>query len=287
MNNENSNHNIQDDPEFKEIWDLAGSYKFKEAEGNDKAWEKFQNAVQPKAKLTVTYSRTRILAYAEVIGLFVLSGILLFKFNSNSKTLLLVSNNVTMAGEMKELKLADGSIITMNGASNVSYELKADQRRIKLKGQAHFEVAPNKYAPFIIETDKGTITVLGTGFDVIAYPNKELSVSVNHGKVSVENNSKKVILTKGMSAKTNGIQLTAVAMDSTTVQWRGQFLTFKEANVSSVVETIENKYNVSLKIEENSNQKKFNGKFKQSASLKEILEVLNASVGNVEVVNKK
>lgn len=287
MNNENSNHNIQDDPEFKEIWDLAGSYKFKEAEGNDKAWEKFQNAVQPKAKLTVTYSRTRILAYAAVIGLFVLSGIVLFKFNSNSKSLLLVSNNVTMAGEMKELKLADGSIITMNGASNVSYELKADQRKIKLKGQAHFEVAPNKYAPFIIETDKGTITVLGTGFDVIAYPNKELSVSVNHGKVSVENTGKKVILTKGMSVKTNGNQLTAVAMDSTTVQWRGQFLTFNEANVTSVVETLENKYNVSLKIEENSNQKKFTGKFKQSASLKEILEVLKVSVGNVEVVNKK
>lgn len=287
MNNENSNHNIQDDPEFKEIWDLAGSYKFKEAEGNDKAWEKFQNAVQPKAKLTVTYSRTRILAYAAVIGLFVLSGIVLFKFNSNSKSLLLVSNNITMAGEMKELKLADGSIITMNGASNVSYELKADQRKIKLKGQAHFEVAPNKYAPFIIETDKGTITVLGTGFDVIAYPNKELSVSVNHGKVSVENNSKKVILTKGMSVKTNGNQLTSVAMDSTTVQWRGQFLTFNEANVTSVVETLENKYNVSLKIEENSNQKKFTGKFKQSASLKEILEVLKVSVGNVEVVNKK
>ena len=36
MNNENLNQNhIQDDPEFKEIWDLAGSYKFKEAEGND------------------------------------------------------------------------------------------------------------------------------------------------------------------------------------------------------------------------------------------------------------
>jgi ferric-dicitrate binding protein FerR (iron transport regulator) len=175
----------------------------------------------------------------------------------------------------------------MNGSSNVSYELKANQRKIKLKGQAHFEVAPNKYAPFIIETDKGTITVLGTGFDVIAYPNKELSVSVNHGKVSVENNSKKVILTKGMSAKTNGNLLAAVAMDSTTVQWRGQFLSFNEANVSSVVETLENKYNASLKVEENSNQKKFTGKFKQSASLKEILEVLNASVGNVEVVNKK
>lgn len=288
MNNENLNQNhIQDDPEFKEIWDLAGSYKFKEAEGNDQAWNKFQKAVQPKTKLTVTYSRTRILAYAAVIGLFVLSGIVLFKFNSNSKSLLLVANNTTIAGEMKELKLADGSIITMNGASNVSYELTADQRKIHLKGQAHFEVAPNKYAPFIIETEKGTITVLGTGFDVVAYPNKELSVSVNHGKVSVENKGKKVILTKGMSAKSNGVELTNVAMDSTTVQWRGQFLTFNEANIPSVVETIENKYNVSLNHDKTLNQKKFTGKFKQSATLKEILEVLNVSVGKVEVMNSK
>jgi transmembrane sensor len=288
MNNENLNQNhIQDDPEFKEIWDLAGSYKFKEAEGNDQAWDKFQNAVQPKAKLRVTYSRTRILAYAAVIGLFVLSGIVLFIFNSNSKTLLLVANNTTIAGEMKEIKLADGSIITMNGASNVSYELTADQRKIKLKGQAHFEVAPNKYAPFIIETDKGTITVLGTGFDVVAYPNKELLVSVNHGRVSVENGNKKMILTKGMSAKTNGVELTNVAMDSTTVKWRGQFLTFNEANIPSVIETIENKYNVSLNNDETLNQKKFTGKFKQSATLKEILEVLNVSVGKVEVMNSK
>jgi len=288
MNNENLNQNhIQDDPEFKEIWDLAGSYKFKEAEGNDQAWAKFQDAVKPKAKLTVTYSRTRILAYAAVVGLFVLSGIVLFKFNSNSKTLLLAANNITVAGEMKELKLADGSIITMNGGTQVSYELTADQRKIKLKGQAHFEVAPNKYAPFIIETEKGIITVLGTGFDVVAYPNKELSVSVNHGKVSVENEKQKLILTKGMAAKSNGNSLSNISMDSTTVQWRGQFLSFSEANIPAVVETIENKYNVILAHDETLNQKKFTGKFKQSASLKEILEVLNASVGKVEVVNKK
>lgn len=287
MNNENLNQKPRyEDPEFKDIWDLSASYTFKEVENNDQAWQKFQTAIEPKAKMKVTYSHTRILAYAAVIGLFILSGIVLFTFNSNSKTLLTSANNTTIAGEMKELKLADGSIITMNGASNVSYELTADQRKIKLTGQAHFEVAPNKYAPFIIETKKGTITVLGTGFDVVAYPNKELSVSVNHGKVSVENNSAKIILTQGMAASTKGNELSSIAMDSTTVQWRGKFLTFNEANVQTVINTIENKYNVELVSNENLKSKKFTGKFQQNASLKEILDVLNATLGNIEIEKK-
>ena len=287
MNNENLNPKpIHEDPEFKDIWDLSASYTFKEAENNDQAWSKFQAAVEPKVQLKVTYSRTRILAYAAVIGLFVLSGIVLFTFNSNSKTMLLAANNITAPGQMKELKLADGSVITMNGASDVSYELTAEQRKIKLKGQAHFEVAPNKYAPFIIETEKGTITVLGTGFDVVAYPNKELSVSVNHGKVSVDNKLAKLILTKGMAATTNGNELVPINMDSTTVQWRGKFLSFKEAHIQTVLNTIENKYNVKLVSTDNINNKRFTGKFQQNAPLKEIIDILNETVGKIEIEKK-
>lgn len=288
MNNENLNQNsIQDDPDFKEIWDLSSSYKFKEAESNDEAWAKFQAAVQPKAKMKVTYSRTRILAYAAVLGLFILSGIVLFNMNRfNSQNPLSVSNQMTKSGEMKTLKLPDGSVITMNGSSTVSYELTATERKIVLKGQAHFEVAPIKTAPFKVQTDKGLITVLGTGFDVVAYPNKELSVSVNHGKVSVENNNKKVILTQGMAAKTMGNELNSVVMDSTTVQWRGNFLAFQDANINTVIETIENKYNVEIQADKKLDDKKFTGKFKQNASLKEILEVLNVTIGKIELEKK-
>lgn len=288
MNKENSNQNsIQDDPEFKEIWDLSSSYKFKETEGNDEAWAKFQAAVKPKAELKVTFSRTRILAYAAVIGLFILSGVVLFNMNSfSSQNPLTLSNQITKGGETKTLKLPDGSIITMNGSSTVSYELSANERKITLKGQAHFEVAPIKSAPFKVQTDKGLITVLGTGFDVVAYPNKELSVSVNHGKVSVENSSKKIILTRGMAAKTNGSELNVITMDSTTVQWRGNFLTFQEANIQTVVETIENKYSVELSADKKLEDKKFTGKFKQNASINEILEVLNVTIGKIELEKK-
>lgn len=271
--NKNKLHN---DPEFKEIWDLSANYTYAESDQNDEAWSKFKAEIQPKAKMKVSYSR--LLAYAAVIGLFIMSGIVLFKFNSNGNSPL-VANCLTNAGEMKILKLRDGSVVTMNGASSVSYELTANARKIKLSGQAHFEVAPNKSAPFSIVTPKGTVTVLGTGFDVVAYPNKEMSVSVNHGKVKVQHDNKEVILTKGMSATTNKLDLNTVEMDSTSVVWRVEFIEFNNANISKVCSALENKYNVQF---DNSNLKthnlQFTGKFKQNASIDEICKVINTAL---------
>jgi len=277
MKNEEINKNeLHNDPEFKEIWDLSASYTYSEADQNDQAWTKFKAEIQPKAKLKVSYST--LLAYAAVIGLFIMSGIVLFTFNSN-KFSPLVANHITNAGEIKTLKLPDGSVVTMNGASSVSYELTLNARKIKLSGQAHFEVAPNKSAPFSIVTPKGTVTVLGTGFDVVAYPNKEMSVSVNHGKVKVQHNNKQLILTQGMSAITNNSDLNSVVMDSTTVIWRGQFIEFNNANLSKVCTALENKYNVQLdKSNLKSQNLQFTGKFKQNATIDEICNVINTAL---------
>ncbi len=278
MKNEEINKNeLHNDPEFKEIWDLSANYTYSESDQNDKAWSKFKAEIQPKAKLKVSYSR--LLAYAAVVSIFILSGIVLFNMNQYSKEHPLAATQNTMAGEMKEFKLPDGSIITMNGASSISYELTANARKITLSGQAHFEVAPNKSAPFSIVTPKGTVTVLGTGFDVVAYPNKEMSVSVNHGKVKVQHNNKEVILTKGMSAITNELDLNQINMDSTSVVWRGQFVEFNNANISTVCSALENKYNVQFDNSNSKNQNlQFTGKFKQNASIDEICSVINTAL---------
>jgi len=167
----------------------------------------------------------------------------------------------------------------MNGASSVSYELTANARKIKLSGQAHFEVAPNKTAPFSIITPKGTVTVLGTGFDVVTYPDKEMSVSVNHGKVKVQHNTKEIILTKGMSAITNNLDLNSVEMDSTSVVWRGEFIEFNNANLPKVCISLENKYNIQLDYHNFKSQNlQFTGKFKQNASIDEICNVINTAL---------
>ena len=74
------------------------------------------------------------------------------------------------------------------------------------QGMAHFEVAKNPNAPFVIRSAQNQVTVLGTGFDVRSYEKMPLQVTVNHGKVRVEklaNHSntalESTILTKGIS----------------------------------------------------------------------------------------
>lgn len=289
MNNEENKHiNLHEDPEFKEIWDLSSTYTFEEEKNNDIAWAKFKSEIQPKSKLKVSYSH--LLAYAAVITVFILSGVVLYNMNQYSKEHPLVSSEKTLAGELKEFKLPDGSIITLNGASSLSYELTANARKIKLSGQAHFEVAPNKSAPFSIQTEKGTITVLGTGFDVISYPNKELSVSVNHGKVKVQHEKNEIILTKGMSVITNHAELNQVSMDSTSVIWKGNFIEFNNAQLAQVCTSLENKYNIQFKLDGNTNSllgKKFTGKFKQNTNVKEICNVINTALNiHLEPISK-
>lgn len=291
---EKDNHlnDLLKDPEFKEVWDLAAQYQFPEAKGNDESWKKFQQRVENnKPKLKVSYSR--IMAYAAAIGLFILSSVVIYNFNSYNESHPLAEQNiVTAGGELKKISLADGTVITMNGHSKLSYELNEKSRIIHLTGMAHFEVAPNKEAPFSVITEKGTVTVLGTGFDVSSYTNKNFQVVVNHGKVRVQNQNKnqETILTKGMMAiSVDGKKLETSDNYISHSEWMGQFLVFHDASLDEVFTVLEEKFGVEITTN-NSNQdinsKKFTGKFKQNQSLDSICKVLDEAL-NIKISTKK
>lgn len=94
----------------------------------------------------------------------------------------------TASGEKKELVLPDGSRVVLNACSELRYpaRFKGKSRRIELTGQAYFEVARNEKMPFTVATPDFDVQVLGTRFDVKAYPYDEiLSVNVQSGKVQV------------------------------------------------------------------------------------------------------
>lgn len=99
----------------------------------------------------------------------------------------------TNKGERKIFTLADGSKVTMNSASVLTYPLafKTGNREVKLQGQAFFEIKRDTLHPFIVRTSKLAVQVLGTTFDVSDYKQEEeLSVTVRSGKVSVQEDMK-------------------------------------------------------------------------------------------------
>ena len=89
-------------------------------------------------------------------------------------------------GEVKSQRLDDGTLLTMNTGAEIEVTYYRDRRLVTLKqGEAIFEVVRDEQRPFIIDSGKAQITVLGTRFAVNRLK-KLVRVSVDHGSVKVE-----------------------------------------------------------------------------------------------------
>lgn len=130
------------------------------------------------------------------------SGILTlyFIYHSPSK----INNNIAYSehkvsyGSKSQLILPDGSKVWLNAGSKLRYSFQFNQliREVYLEGEAFFDVSKNKNKPFFVKTMGVTIKVLGTVFNVKAYPNdKVIETSVQRGIVQVISNS---TLSKGV-----------------------------------------------------------------------------------------
>lgn len=94
---------------------------------------------------------------------------------------------VPVGGEYR-LVLADGSVVYMNSASRLKYPVRftGGERLVELEGEAYFEVTKNEAHPFVVRTKRLDVTVLGTGFNVMAYrKDARTEVTLVNGKVDV------------------------------------------------------------------------------------------------------
>ncbi|WP_316820774.1 FecR family protein [Pedobacter gandavensis] len=100
----------------------------------------------------------------------------------------------------QKLVLADGTTVTLNSETQLKYpaEFKGDSREVYLSGEAFFEVKKDASHPFVIHTDKMSIKVLGTSFDVKAYQNdRDYTTSLITGAIQIQlKGNKQLILLK-------------------------------------------------------------------------------------------
>jgi|GEM_PF-1714608 len=90
------------------------------------------------------------------------------------------TNNITEIrserGIRKELHLPDGTKVWLNADSKMSFDFSSESiRKVFLEGEAFFDVAKRADSPFLIETKEMTVRVLGTSFNIKAYPTDGIS----------------------------------------------------------------------------------------------------------------
>lgn len=93
----------------------------------------------------------------------------------------------TRIGEVKEVPLADGSIVTLNTDSAVSIRYSKEVRQIHLlRGEALFDVAKNNKRPFIVVAESTQVRAVGTSFSVSMLPRHPVQVLVREGVVELK-----------------------------------------------------------------------------------------------------
>ncbi len=177
---------------------------------------------------------------------------------------LFIFTNSALAGFGKTMavRMDDGSQITLNARSKISYpSLFRYNRTLKLDGEAYFEV--EKGRTFTVETDQGKVEVLGTKFDVIARKGF-FEVTCFEGKVKVSNGSRSVLLTQGSAVRFFGKLPESWKESNPLPFWTGDESGFRGTPLEYVIISLENQYHCEISYPKQLAHAKFTGSFTHS-----------------------
>ncbi|RPD42864.1 FecR family protein [Chitinophaga barathri] len=230
-------------------------------------------------------------------------GVLIAKRNTNTPSGLVE----TAHGNSKtEVRLPDGTVVTLNAGSRLRYDsaaLLAGTREVSLEGEGFFNVKADPQHPFIIKTGKVDIKVLGTTFNLKAYPgDKQVETYLYTGKVEVTykhlNKDKAVVLhpkerlvinlpaleqvsaaapdkqvkdiVRLVTPKAEELQTDSIAAPG----WMQGRLEFEDVTFEQLANDLERRYNIKIDIRnEQLRKERFTGSFNQKP-LPDILQAL-------------
>ncbi|HMI02465.1 MAG TPA: FecR domain-containing protein [Pedobacter sp.] len=200
-------------------------------------------------------------------------------------------------GSVIKFALTDGTIVFLNAESKLTFPGKftSDRREVKLEGEGYFQVAHDVSKPFIVRTGTLNTQVLGTSFNINAYPqNKNISVTVMTGKVGVyqkdrtDGNSANMILPNQQllfdrASQDFSFNKSVDADDF--ISWSEGRLSYKNGLLADVVVEIGRKYNVDIELSPGLKNIRINADF-DNLSLDQVLTILSRLIdGETEYRN--
>ncbi|HAS41633.1 MAG TPA: hypothetical protein DCS93_14220 [Microscillaceae bacterium] len=255
----------------------AGFARFQQLMGNEGSETSEKNTPvkpirqQPKRYFN-NYSIAAVIALLLVAGYWVLS---------NNRSLV----EVKTANASKVIDLPDGSKVTLNKNSVLTYNKKFTNRVVNLKGEAFFEVTKQNGQSFSILSNDVKTEVLGTSFNVKAPNNAQaVEVTVVTGKVAVslqKESTKKVFLVPGDKAIYQQKKATLTKQKSPNknfLAWKTRVLDYENTSLKDILPKLEQLYQVKI-IPQNADllNCRFTGTF-DNFTLKEVLQTIQFSL---------
>lgn len=182
--------------------------------------------------------------------------------------------------------LPDGTRVWLNAATELKYPVAfhAKERRVYLKGEAYFEVAPDKNRPFYVETEEVKIRVLGTVFDVNTHYTRGVRTVLVEGAVALEWGDQKEIRMKpgelaDFDRTTTEVTLKEVDVTSY-ISWKEGYFVFEDEPLEEIMHTLSLWYDKEfLFVGKRSRALHFSGHIKRYERIETILSAITDVTG--------
>lgn len=280
--------------EMEEIWSLKTGLKYSDEAEIRRAYMSFLTKTTHRhigtGKREVSFLIRIAAAVAVAVVLILLSITALESFHDDSVLYDLTENidvneiNVPN-GQSISLKLADGTKVWLNSGSQLVYPAKfsSKNRMLKLTGEGFFDVEHNKKSPFVVMSGSVRTKVLGTKFNVKAYENETIRISLLEGIIEVSADEEKEVtrlsepdqqieIFANGAIKKNNVNSFAVS------KWTDGELYFENETLESIATTLERKFKVKVTIRNDAYRNMvFNSRIQKGALLEDILNVLKGT----------
>ena len=256
------------------------------------------------ATLTLASGRKIVLSEALSGALAAESGVRISKTAEGEITYEILNSSVTAdaglntlsthKGETYKVKLPDGSFVWLNAASSLTYPASFAQsksRKVRLEGEAYFEIEKDEKHPFIVQSAGQDVTVLGTHFNIKAYKEEagvittlvEGSVRVDFqaatwgdkGKVKYTD---EIRLNPGQQSflRDEAVQISKANVEESTAWKNGDFI-FTEKGIDRIMRDIARWYNIEVIYEGGIPTGAFSGNVSRSKNISQVLRALEAT----------
>ncbi|HEY4788673.1 MAG TPA: FecR domain-containing protein [Bacteroidales bacterium] len=277
-----SDKNDKEVSNAERIWDLSYS-KGSEVFNTDSAWTKMENRIHVPSIGKVAKERrltTQIMRIAASFLILVTIGIAAYWFVGKRDYVKIIAENHKI---LTPIILPDGTKVYLNKGASLKYPKVFDKafRDVELTGEAFFEVTHNENQPFVIQTPRAKVKVLGTSFNVAAYQNSDsVQVVVETGTVelSPKTGNEKIRLTKGNTGvyyANDHKLLKSAESDVNTTSWKTNIIIFKNVDLLYVTKVLSRVFSQSFSFENDKLKKcRVNSDFKD-ANLDNIIKTIS------------
>lgn len=237
----------------KKLFSVINDVKIEYNVNTAAAWNKLDERISDEAKVIPLFKRATLVRVAASLLLLIALGFLI-KFIVAPKQMDPVKYLATTTTVLDTLP--DGSKVFINKNSEISYVADKDSRRVKLKGEAFFEVLHNEKQPFEIVINDVVIKDIGTAFNVKALPGTNtIEVVVESGEVQFYTSTDSGLnLTKGQKAiyniTTKQFVKGVLEPAENVAGYRSRILNFSATPLDEVIKQINNVYDVNIGLDD-------------------------------------